>query len=97
MRSIGPFSGAKVVRGKDWVWGDQDGGPGSEGEVEGFENVTQSSSRNLLRVHWSNGSTNSYRLGFEGHVDLVCTEEAVGVFYYRDHLPVAGKTNGVDI
>lgn len=84
------FPGAKVVRGKDWIWGEQDGGVGSKGEVEGFEKAPDSC-RNILRVRWSNGATNGYRLGYKGHVDLLCVEEEVGPSYYRDHLPLLGK------
>ena len=29
----GVFVGARVVRGRDWRWGDQDGGAGREGTV----------------------------------------------------------------
>ena len=86
------FPGSKVARGKDWQWGDQDGGQGSEGEVIGYENVSPDSSRNLVLVRWSKTDvSNSYRLGFHGNVDLTCVEEEVGPFYYRDHLPVLGK------
>ena len=85
------FPGSKVTRGKDWRWGDQDGGQGSEGEVIGYQNVSTDSSRNLVRVQWPNGVSNTYRLGFHGNVDLRCVEEEVGPFYYRDHLPLLGK------
>ena len=30
----GIFAGAKVVRGPDWDWGDQDGGDGQQGKVQ---------------------------------------------------------------
>ena len=85
------FPGSKVTRGKDWRWGDQDGGQGSEGEVIGYQNVSTDSSRNLVRVQWPNGVSNTYRLGFHGNVDLRCVEEEVGPFYYRDHLPLLGE------
>ena len=37
----GVFPGATVVRGRDWRWSDQDGGPGKEGtvlEISGWHN-----------------------------------------------------------
>ncbi|KAK7093204.1 serine-rich adhesin for platelets-like [Littorina saxatilis] len=86
-RSLGLFPGSKVTRGRDWQWGDQDGGQGSEGEVKGYENVSPDSSRNLLHVEWPSGDVNSYRVGFHGNVDLRCVEEEEGPCYYRDHLP----------
>ncbi|KAK7471427.1 hypothetical protein BaRGS_00035915 [Batillaria attramentaria] len=88
IRAMGIFPGAKVKRGRDWSWGDQDGGQGAIGEVTGFENVAPDSSRNIVRVQWPHGKTNSYRLGFQGNVDLMCVEEEAGTYYYRDHLPV---------
>lgn len=92
VRACGIFPGAKVKRGKDWIWGDQDGSPGTIGDVIGFENVAPTSSRNLVRVEWPSGVTNSYRLGLQGSVDIQCVEETGGTFYYRDHLPLVDAT-----
>ncbi|XP_070182676.1 E3 ubiquitin-protein ligase MIB2-like isoform X2 [Littorina saxatilis] len=87
-RSLGLFPGSKVTRGKDWQWGDQDGGQGSEGEVKGYENASPDSVRNLVRVEWPGGDVKTYRHGFYGYVDVTCAEEEEGPYYYRDHLPV---------
>nr|KAG5706472.1 hypothetical protein BaRGS_032865 [Batillaria attramentaria] len=93
IRAIGIFPGADVTRGKHWIWGDQDGGAGSVGQVLGFENVAPNSSRNLVRVKWTGkGTANSYRLGFEGNVDIKCVDETSGMYYYREHLPVVNTT-----
>ena len=59
--------------------------------MTGFENVAPGSSRNIVRVQWPHGKTNSYRLGFKGNVDLMCVEEEAGTYYYRDHLPVLSE------
>ncbi|KAK7093296.1 E3 ubiquitin-protein ligase MIB2-like isoform X2 [Littorina saxatilis] len=91
-RALGMFPGSKVTKGKDWQWGDQDGGQESEGEVKGYENVSPNSSRNFVKVQWPNGIVNTYRLGFDGSVDLTCVEEEVGPYFYRDHLPVLDTT-----
>ncbi|KAL8587293.1 hypothetical protein ACOMHN_045540 [Nucella lapillus] len=91
VRTIGLHPGAKVIRGKDWEYGDQDGGQGLEGEVEGHEDAPEAP-RGLVRVRWSDGSTQSYRLGVGGKVDVTCVEEEVGPFYYRDHLPLLDTT-----
>ena len=61
--------------------------------MTGFENVAPDSSRNIVRVQWPGGKTNSYRLGFQGIVDLICVEEEAGTYYYRDHLPVLSECN----
>ncbi|XP_076824506.1 E3 ubiquitin-protein ligase HERC2-like isoform X1 [Clavelina lepadiformis] len=55
--------GAKVVRGRDWKWQDQDGN--LEGEVIG-----EVESDGWVRVRWNSGTTNSYRMGKEGKYDL---------------------------
>lgn len=92
MQVYGVFVGAKVVRGSDWEWGEQDGGKsGRVTELLGWEDE---SSRSVASVTWSaTGVSNVYRLGHQGKVDLkCCTHGAVaGGFHYVDHLPVLGK------
>ncbi|KAK7093788.1 E3 ubiquitin-protein ligase MIB2-like isoform X1 [Littorina saxatilis] len=97
VRTIGIFPGSKVVRGKDWEYGDQDGGQGSEGEVKGFDDVTSEFLRSQVSVQWPNGVTKSYRLGLHGNVDLKCVDEEVGPFFYRDHLPLLDTTETLTI
>ncbi|XP_046388843.1 E3 ubiquitin-protein ligase Ufd4 isoform X5 [Ischnura elegans] len=56
--------GARVVRGIDWKWRDQDGNPPAEGTVTG-------ELRNgWIDVTWDHGGSNSYRMGAEGKYDL---------------------------
>lgn len=57
--------GTRVVRGKDWKWGDQDGVTGGEGRVVG-----ELGDDGWVRVAWDSGGTNSYRMGKEGKYDL---------------------------
>ena len=45
---------------------------------------------------WSSGSTNVYRLGHKGKVDLKYVVDAPGGYYYRDHLPVLGRNYSCD-
>ena len=56
--------GAKVVRGLDWKWSDQDGSPPGEGTVTGELH------NNWIDVTWDHGGSNSYRMGAEGKFDL---------------------------
>lgn len=59
-----PIIGAKVVRGKDWVYGNQDGGEGKTGVIiENLEN-------GWVTVLWENGSKDGYRIGDHGMYDL---------------------------
>lgn len=61
--------GARVVRGVDWKWRDQDGNPPSYGTVTG-------ELRNgWIEVQWDHGGANSYRMGAEGKYDLQLAEE----------------------
>ncbi len=65
-------TGTRVVRGSDWKWDDQDGGPGSKGTVIEAPTATA-----WARVRWDNGTTNTYRWGHENAVDLdIIDEEA---------------------
>ena len=56
--------GARVVRGPDWKWRDQDGGVGSVGTITG--NLHDG----WVDVCWDNEQTNSYRMGAEAKYDL---------------------------
>lgn len=47
--------------------------------------------RSVASVTWADGTTNVYRVGHKGKVDLKCVGEATGGFYYKDHLPRLGK------
>uniref|UniRef100_A0A1L8DSR6 E3 ubiquitin-protein ligase n=2 Tax=Nyssomyia neivai TaxID=330878 RepID=A0A1L8DSR6_9DIPT len=57
-------SGARVVRGVDWRWDDQDGNPPCEGTVTGEIH------NGWIDVKWDHGVRNSYRMGAEGKYDL---------------------------
>ncbi|XP_062863378.1 E3 ubiquitin-protein ligase HECTD1 isoform X6 [Trichomycterus rosablanca] len=56
--------GARVVRGIDWKWRDQDGNPQGEGTVTGEAH------NGWIDVTWDAGGSNSYRMGAEGKFDL---------------------------
>ncbi|XP_018329894.1 E3 ubiquitin-protein ligase HECTD1 isoform X2 [Agrilus planipennis] len=56
--------GARVVRGIDWKWRDQDGNPSGEGTITGELHS------GWIDVTWDHGGSNSYRMGAEGKYDL---------------------------
>ncbi|TDG98519.1 hypothetical protein EPR50_G00201110 [Perca flavescens] len=56
--------GARVVRGIDWKWRDQDGNPSGDGTVTGEAH------NGWIDVTWDSGGSNSYRMGAEGKFDL---------------------------
>ena len=58
--------GARVARGIDWKWRDQDGPSG----VLGLGTVTGELHNGWIDVTWDHGSSNSYRMGAEGKFDL---------------------------
>lgn len=47
--------------------------------------------RSVASVTWADGTTNVYRVGHKGKVDLKCVGEAAGGFYYKEHLPRLGR------
>lgn len=66
--------GARVCRGPDWMFGNQDGGPGA------FGTVIQTPSQHLdhagmVWVRWDNGKENNYRFGSNGCFDLKKAEK----------------------
>uniref|UniRef100_A0A0K8T796 E3 ubiquitin-protein ligase n=1 Tax=Lygus hesperus TaxID=30085 RepID=A0A0K8T796_LYGHE len=62
--------GARVVRGIDWKWRDQDGSPPGEGTI------TTELHNGWIDVTWDHGGTNSYRMGAEGKFDLKLASDA---------------------
>ena len=71
--------GARVQRGLDWKWRDQDGPGGAPGEGS----VTGELHNGWIDVTWDHGGSNSYRMGAEGKFDLKlatssCKEESDG-------------------
>lgn len=87
----GIFPGARVVRGVDWAWDDQDGGNGRRGKVNEIQDWSATSPRSAAYVVWDNGAKNLYRVGFEGMADLKVVNDAKGTAVYRDHLPLLGE------
>ena len=61
--------GLRVVRGPDWMWGDQDGGEGNVGTVVhlgGDGNFPE----DTVLVYWDSGRQANYRAGYSGKYDL---------------------------
>ena len=54
-RRSGIFPGARVVRGVDWQWEDQDGGSGRKGKVTEVQDWSAASPRSAAYVLWDNG------------------------------------------
>ncbi|KAF7267945.1 hypothetical protein GWI33_018888 [Rhynchophorus ferrugineus] len=87
----GIFVGAKVVRGFNWEWGNQDGGEGKIGQVLDIRGWDNETSRSVANVKWFTGSTNVYRLGHKGICDIKFVEPSSGGTYYPEHLPILGQ------
>ncbi|CAH1175954.1 unnamed protein product [Phaedon cochleariae] len=87
----GIFVGAKVMRGYNWEWGNQDGGEEKIGIVLDIRGWDNESSRSVANVKWFSGSTNVYRLGHKGNCDIKYIESASGGQFYPEHLPVLGQ------
>ncbi|XP_022099973.1 E3 ubiquitin-protein ligase MIB1-like [Acanthaster planci] len=85
-RSLGIFPGARVVRGPDWEWSDQDGGDGIVGTVCKVSGG-QGTHRSWVTVQWPNLTTNQYRRGHQGKQDLRYTEKDTTGEFYIHHLP----------
>ena len=62
------------------------------GTVEDIRGWDNESGRSVANITWASGMTNVYRLGHKGKADLKYIESAEGPYYYRDHLPVLGKS-----
>ncbi|XP_060066448.1 E3 ubiquitin-protein ligase MIB2-like [Ylistrum balloti] len=63
--------GIRVVRGKDWKWGEQDGGEGNVGTVIDVGTKEDGSCPpRCAIVQWDSGYRNTYRAGFDDAFDL---------------------------
>ena len=60
--------GARVVRGLDWKWCDQDSGGNLTERAEGT--VTSRLVNGWISVTWDHGGSNKYRMGAKGKYDL---------------------------
>ncbi|KAF6027626.1 MIB1 [Bugula neritina] len=89
----GIYPGARVVRGVDWQWDDQDGGNGKRGKVTEIQDWSAVSLKSAAYVLWDNGAKNLYRIGFDGMMDLKVVNDAKGGSVYKDHLPLLGQHN----
>ncbi|XP_041968079.1 E3 ubiquitin-protein ligase MIB1 isoform X2 [Aricia agestis] len=87
----GIFPGARVVRGVDWQWEDQDGGNCRRGKVNEIQDWSAASPRSAAYVVWDNGAKNLYRVGFEGMADLKVVNDVKGQNVYKEHLPLLGE------
>lgn len=87
----GIFPGARVVRGVDWQWEDQDGGNCRRGKVNEIQDWSAASPRSAAYVVWDNGAKNLYRVGFEGMADLKAVNDVKGQNVYKEHLPLLGE------
>ena len=67
-----------------------EGGAGTQGRVLSVNNAYDKSYRSYVEIIWNVGSTEEYRRGYEGFVDVKCVTAADGEMYYREHLPKLG-------
>lgn len=77
VQSKGFFPGAKVTRGRDWKWGEQDGGNGRVGiltEICAWSGIERAGAK----VTWNVLSKNTYRTGHMGSVGI--TEVYIIIF-----------------
>lgn len=56
-------------------------------DIRGWD---KASGRSVASVRWAR-SSNVYRVGHKGKVDLKCVVDAPGGSFYRDHLPILGQ------
>lgn len=72
-------------------WISNTGKCGRVTEIRGWDNE---SGRSVANVTWLCGSTNVYRVGHKGKVDLKVLWPATNGHIYTHHLPVLGKQEG---
>ena len=80
LEARGMFKGAKVTRGPDWEWKEQDNQPLMEGEVTEVTSWSDETNNDAVRVNWNKGPKEDiYRLGTNGKVTW---ENKLLLYYY---------------
>ena len=75
------FKGAKVTRGPDWEWKEQDNQSPTEGEVTEVTSWSDETNNDAVRVNWNKGPRGDiYRLGKNGKVTWA--NELLFYYYY---------------
>ncbi|CAB3361685.1 Hypothetical predicted protein [Cloeon dipterum] len=89
--------GTRVIRGPDWHWADQDGGPGSVGTVvEVGRADANTSPEGTVVVLWDNGYRSNYRTGFQNAYDLRVVDTGPAGVKHGDVLCNECKHTGSD-
>jgi len=89
VQARGIYPNAIVTRGPDWKYDNQDGGRfGTVTEIRSWQGVPSCAAR----VAWDSGKEGTYRLGYQGKVDLQCITVSSGGRYYKSHLPRLGSS-----
>ena len=69
-------AGLRVVRGPDWMWGNQDGGEGNVGTIIHLGQDGGSLPDGTVLVYWDSGKQMNYRVGHSGKFDLLILDSA---------------------
>jgi len=67
----GLYPGAKVARGFDWNYGEQDAGEKKTGKIIELRDWSKTNPRSAAYVVWDNNRENLYRLGYDGMVIIL--------------------------
>ena len=63
--------GSRVVRGPDWCWADQDGGPAHVGTLVTIGRLQHAQCPpGTVKIIWDSGASQNYRVGYNGQYDL---------------------------
>ena len=62
--------GSRVMRGPDWAWQDQDGGPGHVGTLVTIGQLHGDCPAGTVKIIWDTGAAQNYRVGYDGQYDL---------------------------
>lgn len=64
----GLYPGAKISRGPDWIYGEQDSGEKKTGKIIEIQDWSKTHPRSAAYVVWDNNRENLYRVGIDGMV-----------------------------
>ncbi len=80
----GLYPGAKITRGPDWNYGEQDSGEKKTGKIIEIQDWSKTHPRSAAYVVWDNNRENLYRVGFDGMVGFYFTRKKIKhVFHFK--------------
>lgn len=95
--------GLRVIRGRNWIWNDQDGGDGFAGTIVDIGKSSSAANNNQAEktpektaiVQWDHGGRSNYRIGYQDAFDLLVIDNAAACVKHPEVICNGCKIHGI--